>query len=103
MHYLSSLPLLGKVNPLLPSDPYLKAKHLLAGQKHAESLTPAFYRYLQAQDGDKQVQYGQYVVPSVIFSTLTDTGCERLESMLLLSKALKRKCTQKDRSFSARS
>ena len=59
MHYLSSLTLPDKVNQLLPSDPYWKAKHLLAGQKHAESITPAFYRYLQAQDGDKQVQHGQ--------------------------------------------
>lgn len=62
MHYLSSLTLSDKANPLLPSDPYLKAKHLLAGQKHGENITPAFYRYLQAQDGDKQVQYGQYVI-----------------------------------------
>lgn len=82
MHYLSSLPLSGKANPLLPTDPYLRAKHLLAGQKHAESITPAFYRYLQAQDGDKQVQYGQYVTPPAILWTITE--CERLGSLLLL-------------------
>lgn len=60
MHYLSSLPTsAGKPNALLPSDPYTRARHLQAGQKHADALTPAFYRYLQAQDAEKQVQYGR--------------------------------------------
>jgi glutathione S-transferase len=57
MHYLSTLPL--ERNPLLPQDPYNRAKHLLSGQKHAETITPAFYRYLQAQDAEKQVEYGK--------------------------------------------
>ena len=34
---------------------------MLAGQKHAESITPAFYRYLQAQEAEKQVEYGKSV------------------------------------------
>lgn len=62
MHYLSSLKQSnGKANALLPSDPYTRARHLLAGQRHSETITPGFYRYLQAQDAEKQVQYGQYV------------------------------------------
>ena len=79
MHYLSSLTLSDKANPLLPSDPYLKAKHLLAGQKHGENITPAFYRYLQAQDGDKQVQYGQYVIaPSRNWGGISDAFVQRV-------------------------
>ena len=61
MHYLASLPLPGVANPLLPEEPYEKARTLLAGQKHAESITPAFYRYLQAQEAEKQVEYGKSV------------------------------------------
>ncbi|KAJ9120867.1 hypothetical protein QFC22_002802 [Naganishia vaughanmartiniae] len=55
----------GKPNALLPSDPYKRARYLLAGQKHADALTPAFYRYLQAQDAEKQVQYGREYVEAL--------------------------------------
>jgi hypothetical protein len=59
MHYLASLPLPSVSNPLLPEEPFEKARVLLAGQKHAERITPAFYRFLQAQEAEKQVEYGK--------------------------------------------
>jgi glutathione S-transferase len=59
MHYLASLPLSTGENPLLPKDPYERARVLLAGQGHAETITPAFYRYLQAQEAEKQVEHGK--------------------------------------------
>jgi glutathione S-transferase len=61
MHYLASLPLSTGDNPLLPKDPYERARVLLAGQRHAETITPAFYRYLQAQEAEKQVEHGKRV------------------------------------------
>ena len=61
MHYLAALPLSTGENPLLPSDPYARARVLLAGQRHAETITPAFYRYLQAQEAEKQVEHGKRV------------------------------------------
>lgn len=59
MHYLAALPMPSGENPLLPSDAYERARVLLAGQRHAETITPAFYRYLQAQEADKQVEHGK--------------------------------------------
>ncbi|KAH8080848.1 glutathione S-transferase [Filobasidium floriforme] len=59
MHYLASLPLSTGENPLLPKGPYERARVLLAGQRHAETITPAFYRYLQAQEAEKQVEHGK--------------------------------------------
>ncbi len=56
MHYLSSIDLGSGENPLLPSDPFSRARHLLAGQRHSEAITPAFYRYLQAQEPEKQAE-----------------------------------------------
>lgn len=40
----------------------------MAGQIHSEKITPAFYRFLQAQDAERQVEYGQYVEILYFFS-----------------------------------
>lgn len=49
---------------LLPlgDDAYLRAEHRLAADKINRSLIPAFYRYLQAQEEEKQVEHGKAFV-----------------------------------------
>lgn len=63
LHYLSSLPFPSSSpntsNPLLPSDPYTRAKHIQAAEKHSGVIVPGFYKYLQAQEEGEQVRLGQ--------------------------------------------
>jgi glutathione S-transferase len=46
----------------LGSDPYTRALHRLESDKINRSLIPAFYRYLQAQEEEKQAQFAKEFV-----------------------------------------
>ena len=52
----------GGKNILLPADPYLRAQQRLASDRVNRVLIPAFYRYLQAQEPEKQVEFGKEFV-----------------------------------------
>lgn len=47
---------------LLPKDAFLRAQHRLAADRVNRSLIPSFYRYLQAQEEDKQMKFGKEFV-----------------------------------------
>ncbi|KAG8901794.1 hypothetical protein FRB99_005094 [Tulasnella sp. 403] len=51
----------GAYPSLLPplSDPYARARARLEGDRVNRAIVPAFYRYLQAQDPEKQVEHGR--------------------------------------------
>ncbi|KAK0544518.1 hypothetical protein OC845_005551 [Tilletia horrida] len=55
------------VPSLLPplSKPYERALHRVAADRVNRTLIPSFYRYLQAQEADKQVEYGKEFVKEV--------------------------------------
>jgi len=52
-------------NILLPSDPYLRAQQRLASDHINKALIPSFYRYLQAQESEKQIEHGKEFVSAL--------------------------------------
>ena len=62
MEYLADRFAASNFPQLLPSDAYLRAQQRLASDRVNRSLIPSFYRYLQAQEPDKQVELGREFV-----------------------------------------
>jgi len=57
--------------PLLPplSDPYARAKARLTADHTNRAIVPGFYRYLQAQDAEKQIEHGKEFMNELISFT----------------------------------
>lgn len=62
MEYLADRFAASNFPQLLPSDAYQRAQQRLASDRVNRSLIPSFYRYLQAQEPDKQVELGREFV-----------------------------------------